>query len=161
MTGKGYSILASTFPPAPTKDRCLPCASTSVGGAGSSGGVVVRSKNAIVGTRIGSCDRDFPSDCARSSSGSKCTAPGEWTAALACSSEIVGAFFCGVSCTGGDVGYMTGVSGCRTGDGTGERLGVVTLLAVGLGLMISGLYVLGSSCGGVVGRSINCGVLWL
>lgn len=49
------------------------------------------------------------------------------------------------------------------GEGIGDRCGVVTRLAVGLGDMMSGLYVLGSNMGGdgAGGLSINCGVLLL
>lgn len=113
---------------------------------------------------IGSRDRDFwavvPFDFARSSSGSRCSAPGALEAALAFSRDTVRRWVLGILAFSSVIGRsvddrVPSLAGAGFGDG------VVRLLIVGDGVVSKGWYVLGCSKGGAGSFSTSCGVLAL
>ena len=110
-------------------------------------------------TRRGSCDRALPMVCARSSSGSKCTAPGACTSAFAFSRETIRRCLFGACGTDGGGGSNKDGLGWGGGDGDGD--GDESRLTLGEGVLIRGLYVRASSAGGACGFSRSLDVLAL
>jgi hypothetical protein len=102
----------------------------------------------------------LPLDFARSSSGSKCSAPGAPAVALAFSRDTVRKWLFGRSTTSTAVGRRMEnlLSSC---DGVGPGDGVVCRLTIGDGVVSSGWYVLGCSRSPADDVSISSDVLAL